>query len=144
VTRFVFAAVLAVVTGCRSASELVANTDVRRLDPTTIELRAGEGRTLHGLRIDFGRVESDSRCPSTVTCVWAGNAAVELQVSPVAGDGPSHRLVLNTGLDPQTGEALGLRITLLALTPYPETPGGIGEDAYRARLDVRGADLAAP
>jgi len=132
------------VTGCRSASELVANTEVRTLDPTTIELRVGEGGTLHGLRIDFGRVESDSRCPSTVTCVWAGNAAIELQVSAVAGDGPRHRLLLNTGLDPKAGEALGVRITLLALTPYPETPSGVAEDAYRARLDVRGADLAAP
>ncbi|MGE0552169.1 MAG: hypothetical protein AB7R55_01940 [Gemmatimonadales bacterium] len=142
-TRFVFVAVLAALSGCRSASELAASADVRALEPTTIELRAGETRAVQGVRIDFGRVESDSRCPSTVTCVWAGNAAVELQVSGAAGGGPSRRLVLNTGLDPKDGEALGLRITLLALTPYPEVPGAIDGEAYRVRLDVRGADFVA-
>ncbi|MEZ4589308.1 MAG: hypothetical protein R2909_23275 [Gemmatimonadales bacterium] len=143
-TRFVFVGLLAVVSGCRSANELAANADVRALEPTTIELRPGEAHTVRGVRIDFGRVESDSRCPTTVTCVWAGNAAVELQVSAAAGSGPTQRLVLNTGLDPKDGEALGLRITLLALTPYPDAPGALEAEAYRARLEVRGADFVAP
>jgi hypothetical protein len=129
---------------CHSANEVVANTDIRVVSPTIIELRTGEVQTVHGLKIGFDQVGSDSRCPSRAACVWAGNAEVELQISPTRGDGPTHRLVLNTGVDPKFGEALGLRLTLLALSPYPEVPGGIAQDLYRARIDVRGADLAAP
>ena len=33
------------------------------------------------LRITFKTVSSDSRCPTGVQCGWAGNAAIEIQVS---------------------------------------------------------------
>src|ERR1700704_4290387 len=59
------------------------------------KLKAGQQVTLKGtrLRIRFVTVENDSRCPSDVTCVWAGNAAVRLQLS----NGRSSRTVtLNT------------------------------------------------
>ena len=47
------------------------------------KLRAGQQVTVKGtkLRIRLIAVENDSRCPSDVTCVWAGNAAVQLQLS---------------------------------------------------------------
>ena len=47
-------------------------------------LRKGQRVTLKGSRvlaIKFVAVESDSRCPKDVNCVWAGNAAVQVQVS---------------------------------------------------------------
>src|SRR6185312_15051394 len=70
-----------------SAGVLVASPhsnsafDVVRLG-REFKLKAGRQVTVKGtkLRIRFVAVENDSRCPSDVTCVWAGNAAVQFQL----------------------------------------------------------------
>ena len=61
-------------------------TQVARLS-REFKLKAGKQVMLKGtrLRIKFAAVENDSRCPSDVTCVWAGNAAVQLQLSAGRG-----------------------------------------------------------
>ena len=68
-------------------------------------------------------VPSDSRCPTGVTCVWAGDAVAALAVHPgcyKAGcAAPSAALSLHTGLEPHEGVALGNRVQLLALRPEP-------------------------
>ena len=63
------------------------------------KLKVGRRVTVKGtkLRIRFVTVENDSRCPSDVTCVWAGNAAVRLQL----GSGRASKTVtLNTSKSP--------------------------------------------
>ncbi len=118
--------------------------DVRLLPPTTVTLRVGQEQSLGGIRIGFSEVLTDSRCPVDVTCVWAGNAQLSLSVGPQAGDGPTYQLRLNTDLDPRSGTAIGIRVTLLSLEPAPTAGGGIRASEYRAVLDVRGAGLASP
>jgi len=46
-------------------------------------LPLGQTATLRGssARITFAQVREDSRCPVDVTCVWAGDAKIELTVS---------------------------------------------------------------
>src|SRR6267142_1883225 len=65
------------------ASELAnAHAKVAQLD-REFKLKVGEQVALKRthLRIKFVTVENDSRCPKDVTCVWAGNAAVRIQLS---------------------------------------------------------------
>ena len=71
------------------------------------------------LTIKFLSLIEDSRCPTDVTCVWQGNAELMLVVGPAAGAGPAELVPLNTVLEPRSGSALGLKLSLLNLTPVP-------------------------
>ena len=85
--------------------------------PADVTLRIGESRTVAAVTIGFVKVNEDSRCPSDVQCVWAGNAAVELSLAS-AGASPISR-VINSGIDPKTIEEHGLRISFRQLSPAP-------------------------
>jgi hypothetical protein len=87
------------------------------------------------LRIRFNAVSSESRCPSDVQCVWAGNAIVSLSL---ASSGiASGSATLNTTLDPKFTDYAGYRITLLGLKPYPKSGSKIPAADYVATLEVR-------
>ena len=101
-------------------------------------LKVGERVTIKGtkLRIRFVAVENDSRCPSDVTCVWAGNAAVRLEL----GSGRSSKMVtLNTSNSPSfVGEIeyQGYKVKLVGVSPYPRSDKKIAKRDYRATLLV--------
>ena len=103
------------------------------------QLRAGQVVTLEGgrLSVRFVRVASDSRCPVDVSCVWAGNAEVLLEV------GGSRRgkrtLSLNTNASPERpGEGRYGRYTLklTGLAPQPRSNKKIAPGQYTATLLV--------
>lgn len=113
-------------------------------NPTRIEAAAdeefrlaiGETAAVTGtdLRITFRAVVNDSRCPSAVQCVSAGNAELALQVRQDSAD---TTFLLNTTMGPRTATQPGFIIELVALTPYPERPETpIPAGAYRADLTV--------
>ena len=88
------------------------------------------------LRIRFVAVENDSRCPSDVTCVWAGNAAVRLQLGTGRG---SKTVTLNTSKSPSfVGETeyQGYKVKLVELGPYPRSDRKIAPRDYTATLLV--------
>jgi hypothetical protein len=102
-------------------------------------LRAGQQVTLKGqrLRIKFVAVEEDSRCPANVTCVWAGNAVVRLELSTSRSDRKS--LTLNTARSSTLvgeGQHDGHRVRLLGLNPYPQSDQKIAAHDYVATLLV--------
>jgi hypothetical protein len=99
-------------------------------------LRVGETARITGTAISltFRRVAEDSRCPTSVVCVWEGNGRVVLRL---AGGPAPLEAELNTSLEPTSASYGGHMIELLALDPYPETPDPIPEDRYRAALRVR-------
>jgi hypothetical protein len=88
------------------------------------------------LWVTFLGLESDSRCPVDVTCVWAGDAEVELAL--VVGTGPSVPSVLhwNTQMGPASAEAGPYRVSLVAIEPVARSDRVIREDEYRVRLTV--------
>ena len=102
-------------------------------------LKAGRQVTLQGgkLRIKFAAVEEDSRCPSDVTCVWAGNASVRLEVSARGKD--NQNLTLSTGHGAtfvSEREYHGYKVRLVALNPYPRSTQHIAPGDYVATLLV--------
>ena len=102
------------------------------------KLTAGQQVTVKGtkLRIRFLAVENDSRCPSDVTCVWAGNAAVQFQLSTGRG---SKTVTLNTSKSPSfVGEIdyHGYKVKLVDLSPYPRSNQKIARRDYTATLLV--------
>lgn len=111
--------------GCRIAGP--DNDEVFTLAP-------GESFALGttGLTVTFIGVPADSRCASTVTCVWIGDAAAAIEWS--AADG-SRLDTLHTGLEPSAAEWRGVRLALTELSPYPDgTP--IDPGAYRVTLEA--------
>jgi len=84
------------------------------------------------LTITFAELVQESRCPKTVTCIWAGEADIRLRVKKGS---KSETIVLSTH-KPTTATAFGHTIELVDLTPYPEEPGKHDARAYRAKLAV--------
>lgn len=101
-----------------------------------VVLGYGEARTIAGsvVRLSFGDVLEDSRCPMDVTCVWEGNARVVIGIA--AGMGPTFGLELNTALEPRSADWNGVRVTLLEVTPAPVSTEPIPLQDYAVRIGV--------
>jgi hypothetical protein len=99
-------------------------------------LRARHQVTLkgEGLRIKFVEVMEDSRCPADVKCVWAGNAAVRLDVS-IRGRGSKSPTLNTTGNSPPF-DYRGYKIRLVELSPYPRSDRKIAAGDYVVTLLV--------
>ena len=131
----------ALLIACSGALAAKTQTDVvvkvARLN-RAFKLKVGERAMLKGtqLRIKFLAVESDSRCPKDVTCVWAGNAAVSLHLSTRTGN---ITITRNTSTSPQfvtDSEDRGFRVKLVRLRPYPRSKRKIAASDYIATLLV--------
>lgn len=90
------------------------------------------------IRVAFGEVRSDSRCPVDAVCVWQGNAEVEVGIR--AGMGPTHALRIDTNLEPRFADWQGIRVTLLELLPVPRTGVRIEPQEYSVRLRLEPLD----
>ena len=82
--------------------------------------------------IRFRGVTNDSRCPSDVQCVWAGNAVAGFDLS---GDGTADA-PLNTTLEPKSARYSGYTITLVGLKPAPKSGTPIPVLEYVATLRI--------
>ena len=86
-------------------------------------------------QVTFTAVTEDSRCPTDVVCVWAGNARISLRVT---GAGTDSAIALNTGLEPRSATVNRFRLELRGLIPVPRAGTPTTPDAYRATLRVTG------
>ena|SRR5687767_7974024 len=100
------------------------------------EIAVGQEARLQGTDIvlRFGGVANDSRCPSDVQCVWAGNAVVGLSLRQ--GEAAATDAALNTTLDPRITKFGGYTIKLIDLKPVPNTGKAIPAGEYVAILEV--------
>ena len=132
------AAVVLLALSCGQASEPVPDRNLTVSPPVThVTLHVGETVVVNHVDITFNAVLEDSRCPVDVTCVWEGNARIELGVGPgFGGDGPTIQMILNTSLGLREGEAWGQRITLVDVRPAPVSTEPIPADAYEVDLKV--------
>ncbi len=139
-SRRIMIGVLTALVGCAKVTEAPLPapdlTEIgQAVSPADFVLSIGtEVRVDSLLRVGFLDVPADSRCPTSVLCVWAGDGSVALAVG--VGTGPSYPVGLHTTLDPHAVDMGGYRITLLDLMPYPDQPGSIPLDAYAVRLRV--------
>lgn len=104
------------------------------------KIKVGQTLTFRGesLRLRFARVASDSRCPTGVECVWAGNAEVLIELS--AGGARGERtLSLNTNAGRERaaeGTYTRYTVKLVGLSPYPREGRKIRPGEYIATLLV--------
>ena len=111
---------------------------------TQLTLSVGESQVLgpSSTRLGFERVTGDSRCPTGVVCVWAGDASVRLWLLDQAA-GRHDRSSADTvfvelrfpGPSAQA-EALGFQIRAIGLDPHPRESVPISPSSYRLKLKV--------
>ena len=82
-----------------------------------VQLEIGHSAMVAGssVRVQFVRA-ADSRCPSDVVCITAGEAVIEMVFS---GSGPAQTSTLRLGLKAVTASYGGLVFEATALDPYP-------------------------
>jgi hypothetical protein len=120
-------------TGCAEKNPVTPSTGIG--SPFT--LTPGQSAVVTGtnIRLQFVRVSSDSRCPTDVQCVWAGDAVIVVRATDASA---SANYDLHTG-DPKLTAARhsDVLIELLQLQPYPASGRSIEPSDYRATLQVR-------
>ena len=115
-------------------------TPVPSFESYSSTLEVGQSLDFEGRSIRFKKLISDSRCPKGVTCIWAGEAKVLVEIlddGEVCGvreltlSGASEAISLQK-LFP--GESISLLPAVLA--PYPEIDKQISQEEYRLSLKV--------
>lgn len=127
--------------GCMSASQPGTGTtppsgSIQVNTATDFELKAGQSARVTNtpITVIFRSVSQDSRCPSDVQCIWAGDGAVILGLQSTAV--PSQETTLHTNLDPKFVDYSGYRVKVVSLAPYPKSGSAIGPDKYVVTLHV--------
>ena len=112
-TAFGFAIALA---ACTTTGAQPANTDTATVaDGASVQLAPGQFATLaDNSRIDYVKLDNDSRCRPDVQCVWAGDAIIVMRWTP-ANAMTAQDFVLHTNLDPKSFDNGSRTITLTAL-----------------------------
>jgi hypothetical protein len=85
------------------------------------------------LKIKFLEVTEDSRCPTGVNCIWAGNAKVKVQISNAYR---SEIFEINTDLDSKRAVFDGWSIRIDNLTPYPHSDKTLDPKSYKVTFGI--------
>ena len=99
----------------------------------SFSMKIGESITVGELRLTFRSVEGDSRCPTDVVCVWAGDGEIALKIEQGNKAGVA---ALHTTLEPKKTDWEGYTIALVGLTPERKANTGIDSADSRAEILV--------
>lgn len=86
------------------------------------------------LTIKFIALVEDSRCPTDVECIQAGNGKIQIELKKV-GSG-TKIFELNTNAQPKAVSFAGYTIELVDLNPKPATNIRINRNGYTATFNV--------
>lgn len=101
---------------CTTAPASPAADASRVADGASVVLAPGESAMLaDDSRMDYVKLDGDSRCRPDVQCVWAGDATIVMRWTPAAGAMVAQDFVLHTTLDPKSFNTGSRTITLQAL-----------------------------
>jgi hypothetical protein len=120
-----------------SAACLASPSDVRVPLGREFTLAVGQsvlvGTT--GLRVSVAGVASDSRCPTSVQCVWEGDATVTVAVIDAA-TGPGSYALHTSDRFPREAMHQSYKVTLVRLAPVPSSATPLAPSDYRVTLLV--------
>jgi hypothetical protein len=87
------------------------------------------------LTIAAEAVVEDSRCPTGVSCVWEGDAAIRIRIT--TPDAPAATYTLHTN-DQFAREVVhgGSRVRLISVAPHPTATSKPTPDEYRVTLSI--------
>lgn len=83
------------------------------------------------MKVRFVAVTEDSRCPRDVTCIWAGEVKVLLEIEQASK--VKSRVELREGASTDAG---GYRVTLVQVEPQRADSARIAPQDYRVTLTI--------
>ena len=95
-----------------------------------LQLAPGQSAVLSDLEVQFAGIAADSRCPSDVTCVWAGEVVARLAVRHERK--PSQHEVREM----ESAPVGGYSISVLQVLPARATSQPIAPADYRVTLKI--------
>ena len=136
-TLFIFAILITIGISAQDSTKVKVDT------PKIIsKLMYGKTISVEDLEFKFIAIESDSRCPKGVQCIWAGEAVVLIDVFKNGKKLEQKRISFSPTA--QLQNSLGnlfasetLNITGFNIAPYPEYKNKINPEDYYIQLDVR-------
>lgn len=126
---FLVSVVIASLSGCNSTIKASLDTEF------TLSIGQSAIISNESIEIEFADITGDSRCPSDVTCIWAGEVSCEVNISQ---SGEQNRIILTQpGLTDTSSEYIyqGYAIDF-KVSPYPESGTTIEKGDYRLTLII--------
>ncbi|MDX2247708.1 MAG: hypothetical protein SF052_13070 [Bacteroidia bacterium] len=130
---FFFSVTLIFLTGC------VSKEDIPPMSDKEISLKYEKHITLplQGITLSFLSLESDSRCPEEVTCIWEGEVVVKLGVALIGQEPQSFIVGISPRPDvPQSFTFEDYTIELIEVNPYPVQGVNVPLKKYEVVLKV--------
>jgi hypothetical protein len=127
--RIIFCALIATVI-FGAVTNALAQTEER----VTLRMSRQKTVTKDKLTIEFASLVDDSRCPQGTTCVWAGNAKIQVKVK--SRNGTSRTFEMNTNMGPKGDQFGGYAINLVSLTPLPRANVNVDAKDYTATFTI--------
>jgi hypothetical protein len=108
----------------------------RQSQPQNVTLAIGQSVNVPntGLTVSFQEVVEDSRCPTGVTCIWAGDASVRITIK--TQDGSPSSYTLHTNAQPREVEHANYRVQLASVAPHPSGDAPPRREEYRVALAI--------
>ncbi len=132
--RSLSAVIVVAAVACASGSTGSGVAEITPGEP--FQLGVGEEMRLpsEDLTVRFSGVEGDSRCPTGVNCVWAGDAEAELRL--IQGEEEIPLSVHTHGGEkfPRQAQAFGCTVRLEDVEPYPSSKARIAPEDYLVTL----------
>jgi hypothetical protein len=113
--------ILSVITTIVSCQSLTQKEE--KVPNGVFKIPLGETIIRGGVSITFSEILEDSRCPSEVTCVWAGKAKVRVLLSMPGDETKEVVVVFEKGKQTNIASKKDCVFTAMELVPYPAKAG---------------------
>lgn len=114
-----------------------SDSDVLRAPKIICKIKLGKTADFGDYSVKFIRVISDSRCPKNVTCVWAGEAKILVEIYKAGKSVGSKEVVIGPTAKKAALVALKNKtIKVYGLSPYPVDRTQIEKEKYILNLVI--------
>lgn len=101
------------------------------------KLQYGKSATFNNIDVKFVELVSDSRCPKNVSCIWAGEVVILVDVFENGKKLETKKMTFNSlGKANDIYISKGLSITGVNISPYPVYGKKIALEDYKMQLFV--------
>ncbi|MFH0737206.1 MAG: hypothetical protein V1827_00500 [Candidatus Micrarchaeota archaeon] len=129
---FVISVLMVLLFGCFQPATKTAGIN----EEFTLKINETASIPSEGLSITLVDVPEDSRCPSSVQCVWAGRTTVEFQVKKGNADLGRFNATSEPGASGTAVAVSGYLIRVIGVSPYPGAPSSIQKSDYTVTMEV--------
>lgn len=95
-----------------------------------LRIKVGENKSLGNFRISFNKVISDSRCPSDVQCIWAGEFKLEATFSN------NGQVLTKVFSSEEQITFSGFKVSVRDVYPVPNSKKQINSKDYEVVFDI--------